>query len=181
MRYNHMFTLAFELESNHPTGEDVTPEQFRAALLARIRDLDRCNEWTEALGPPDDTCEMEPAKPAQASDYVADQHHADAHAPDYDTTEADAHGRAVCAAALACDARLAMHLGVIDDEPYGGMIGVYERLARYAAQMHTANLSQDEPDIYGMSDRVGEYLQTLDTLPDQIPADVLLPKDNDND
>lgn len=54
-RYNHAYDLAFTLISEHPQGEDVTPEMFRAALMKRIEDLDRHNEWQEACGCPFDT------------------------------------------------------------------------------------------------------------------------------
>lgn len=57
-RYNHAYDLAFSLVSNHERGDDVTPEMFRAALVARMEDLDASNAWGEALGCPFDTyCE----------------------------------------------------------------------------------------------------------------------------
>ena len=49
-RYNHAYTIAFSLESNHPTGDDVTPDIYRTALLERIKSLDETNEWWEVVG-----------------------------------------------------------------------------------------------------------------------------------
>jgi hypothetical protein len=48
-RWNHAYDIAFTVISAHPTGEDVTPAMFRAGLMARIRDLDACGEWSEVL------------------------------------------------------------------------------------------------------------------------------------
>lgn len=48
--YNHMFDLAFSLESNDCDAKDVTPAILRAALLKRIDALDESNEWSEACG-----------------------------------------------------------------------------------------------------------------------------------
>jgi hypothetical protein len=61
-RFNHMFTLAFELESEHPTGDDVTPAMLRDAVMRRIGLLDgsderKGTEWVEAVGMPDNTYE----------------------------------------------------------------------------------------------------------------------------
>jgi len=49
-RYNHMFDVAFSLESNKEDGSDVTHAMLRAALLKRIEDLDASGEWLEACG-----------------------------------------------------------------------------------------------------------------------------------
>ncbi len=60
MKYNHAYTIAFSLESNHPTGDDVTPDMFRTALLNRVKDLDSSNEWGEVASEyPYDTYEVE--------------------------------------------------------------------------------------------------------------------------
>jgi hypothetical protein len=48
-RWNHAYDIAFTVISEHSTGEDVTPTMFRDALLARIRELDKCGEWSEVL------------------------------------------------------------------------------------------------------------------------------------
>jgi hypothetical protein len=48
--FNHMFDLAFSLESNDREAEDVTPSMLRAALLKRIILLDAENEWSHACG-----------------------------------------------------------------------------------------------------------------------------------
>lgn len=58
-RYNHAYTVAFSLNSDHPDGEDVTPEMLRVALLRRIIQLDEDGEWEEAVGAPYDTYENE--------------------------------------------------------------------------------------------------------------------------
>ena len=47
-KYSHMYDVAFEIISNHPEGEDVTPEMLKKALISRITDLDKHNEWIEA-------------------------------------------------------------------------------------------------------------------------------------
>lgn len=58
MTYNHAFTLAFEIPgSTDPEGNDITPQQYREALLKRMNDLDKNNEWEEAIGAPYDTFE----------------------------------------------------------------------------------------------------------------------------
>ena len=56
-KYNHVFTIAFSLISELPTGEDVTQDQFVRALLLRIENLMKNNEMHEAIGMPDDTYE----------------------------------------------------------------------------------------------------------------------------
>lgn len=49
-RYNHMFDIAFSLESDDCDAKDVTPAMLRAALLKRIDTLDASGEWLEARG-----------------------------------------------------------------------------------------------------------------------------------
>lgn len=49
MKYNHAVDLAFEVISNDEQGEDITPDMLRAALKNRIENLDRNNEWLEAV------------------------------------------------------------------------------------------------------------------------------------
>lgn len=59
-KYNHAFDIAFELKSNDPNGEDITPSMFSAALRARADSLDEnLSEWLEACGAPFDTYEIE--------------------------------------------------------------------------------------------------------------------------
>lgn len=63
--YNHMYTIAFSAPygsddlydlafslygSTRKDGLDVTEEMLKAALLDRIADIDRSNEWDEAVG-----------------------------------------------------------------------------------------------------------------------------------
>lgn len=61
MKYNHAYDIGFSLESNDKFGKDVTPDMLRTALLNRIKDLDRENEWEEihANSVPFDTYEVE--------------------------------------------------------------------------------------------------------------------------
>jgi len=49
-RFNHMFDIAFSLESDREDASDVTPAMLRAALLRRIVDLGENEEWGEACG-----------------------------------------------------------------------------------------------------------------------------------
>ena len=48
--YNHMFDLAFSLESNDCDAKDVTPAMLRAAILKRVEMIDAANEWAESCG-----------------------------------------------------------------------------------------------------------------------------------
>ena len=57
-KYNHAFSVAFEVESRNEEGEDITPEQYRAALIARANQLFLEGEFSEATGAPDDTYEI---------------------------------------------------------------------------------------------------------------------------
>ncbi len=47
MKYNHLISISFEVESNSEDGKDITPEQFEHALLQRIGNL-KASEWKEA-------------------------------------------------------------------------------------------------------------------------------------
>jgi len=49
MKYNHAVDIAFEVISNDEQGEDITPDMLRAALKKRIENLDKNNEWLEAI------------------------------------------------------------------------------------------------------------------------------------
>jgi hypothetical protein len=57
--YDHAYTLAFSLKSNHPAGDDVTPRQLRTAILERLTTLSD-DEILEAAGAPFDTYEVDP-------------------------------------------------------------------------------------------------------------------------
>lgn len=57
MKYNHAFDIAFSLVSEHPTGEDVTAEQVRDAIIARVHSAYASGELLEAVGAPFDTYE----------------------------------------------------------------------------------------------------------------------------
>ena len=39
-RYNHMYDFAFEVLSDHPEGEDVTPAMLIAACRARLNRIE---------------------------------------------------------------------------------------------------------------------------------------------
>lgn len=56
-RFNHQTALSFTVISDTPDGSDWTPELLREAVLRRIHDLDKHNEWLAAVGPPIDTYE----------------------------------------------------------------------------------------------------------------------------
>lgn len=56
--YDHAFTIAFSVQgSTHPEGEDLTRDQYRAALMKRINELYREDAFGEAVGLPFDTFE----------------------------------------------------------------------------------------------------------------------------
>lgn len=48
-KYNHAYDFAFEVLSNDPEAEDVTPAMLRDALLARVNRLTD-DELREACG-----------------------------------------------------------------------------------------------------------------------------------
>lgn len=55
--YNHLFSLGFSVSgSTRPNAEDVTPRQFRAAVIKRLDQIgsDK-DEWFEAVGEPSDS------------------------------------------------------------------------------------------------------------------------------
>jgi hypothetical protein len=54
--YNHAYSIAFEVYSQHESGDDVTPGMLYDALMRRIRSLGDL-EWLEACGMPYDTHE----------------------------------------------------------------------------------------------------------------------------
>ena len=58
MKYNHVFTLAFSVESNDKEGRDIFGVHFNNAVLRRVIDLNENAEWDEAVGPPSDTFEI---------------------------------------------------------------------------------------------------------------------------
>lgn len=59
MKYNHAFDIAFSIVSEHPTGEDVTAEQVREALLNRIHSAYASGDLLGAIGSPFDTYEVD--------------------------------------------------------------------------------------------------------------------------
>lgn len=56
-KYNHAYTIAFSLESDHPTGDDVTGFMLADALHKKIDELNSEGDiaWTEACDAPFDT------------------------------------------------------------------------------------------------------------------------------
>ena len=54
-KFNHAFTLGFEVVSKAKDGSDITPKQFARAIRARVKDLLANNEMWEAVGAPYDT------------------------------------------------------------------------------------------------------------------------------
>lgn len=61
MKYNHAVSLSFEVVSDDPNGEDLTPAMLKEALLQRMVSLDNGGEWVEAIGLPYDTHEEDAA------------------------------------------------------------------------------------------------------------------------
>lgn len=55
-RYNHMYTIAFEVVNTSPDGEETTAEEIREAVLKRVNSIPD-SEVLEAVGGPDDTYE----------------------------------------------------------------------------------------------------------------------------
>ena len=56
-KYNHVYTIAFEIESDHP-GEMVPKEEILSGLLRRVVNLmNNSDEILEACGMPSDTYE----------------------------------------------------------------------------------------------------------------------------
>ena len=59
-RFNHAYTVAFEVISYREDASDVTPQMLKDALLKRIADLDASYfpgkgqgwEWPDAVGAP---------------------------------------------------------------------------------------------------------------------------------
>lgn len=60
-RYEHYFALPFTIQSEHPEGDDLTSDDFKKAIEARIADLDSSGEiaWQECMGMPDETVDPE--------------------------------------------------------------------------------------------------------------------------
>lgn len=58
-RYNHAFTIAFEVKSNHPNGDDITSDMFKNALIKRAKEISETGveHWFECTGSPFDSFE----------------------------------------------------------------------------------------------------------------------------
>lgn len=66
-KYNYLFSLAFELESDKAEG-DLTPQEIKAALFRRIASLEADEakgnpQWKEAVLPAEDAFDVEPERP----------------------------------------------------------------------------------------------------------------------
>ena len=59
-RFNHMYALAFAMVSTDPTGEHVSAQDVRNAVLKRLASLTDVELVKEAVGLPLDTYEEEP-------------------------------------------------------------------------------------------------------------------------
>lgn len=46
-KFNHMYDIAFSVDSNQEDASDVTPAMLRAALLKRIKDVFEDSGWWE--------------------------------------------------------------------------------------------------------------------------------------
>ena len=58
MKFNHLLSLGFEVESEDPDGEDITWEMVFIAAMERLISLASISEeWKEAVLPPEDTYE----------------------------------------------------------------------------------------------------------------------------
>ena len=60
-KYNHAFDIAFSVISKNENGDDITAEEFAAAIRQRVDDLLSSGELLEAVGAPWDTYEQDPA------------------------------------------------------------------------------------------------------------------------
>jgi hypothetical protein len=58
-QYNHAFDVAFSIVTDREDAEGITAEQFTQAVLQRVLDLNKHDEWNEAVGAPFDTFEVE--------------------------------------------------------------------------------------------------------------------------
>ena len=60
-KYNHVYALAFSVDTDRHMEAPVNPFEIIAALLKRVADVTEHEEWDEALGVPYDTYENEPS------------------------------------------------------------------------------------------------------------------------
>ena len=59
MKFNHVFSVAYSLDSDTPDGSDIGEHEHVAALLKRVAALIDSNEIIEAVGLPEDTYEVD--------------------------------------------------------------------------------------------------------------------------
>ena len=57
MKYNHMYTIAFEVENDSDDGSDTTDSEIVAGLLRRIAGIIDADEIQKAVDGPEDTYE----------------------------------------------------------------------------------------------------------------------------
>lgn len=69
-KYNHLYTLAFSVNTDRPAEWPASATELIAAVLQRIANLSEGErpgvEWNEAVGPPEDTYENE----AEAKQWI---------------------------------------------------------------------------------------------------------------
>jgi hypothetical protein len=67
-KYNHLFTLAFSVNSDRDKEAPVDPAEIMEAICLRVIDIEKNGEWDEAIGLPADTYENEaPLRPQAAA------------------------------------------------------------------------------------------------------------------
>ncbi len=54
-KYNHMYTIAFSINSNQEDGQDISSAQMLEAIINRAQQAHRDGELLEATGAPEDT------------------------------------------------------------------------------------------------------------------------------
>jgi len=54
-QFSHALTIAFQIDSDDRKGDDITPEEMKAAILERVLDPEFLAEALEATMPPYDT------------------------------------------------------------------------------------------------------------------------------
>jgi hypothetical protein len=52
-KFNHQVSIAFTVIGDSKWIDQIPPHVIKAALLARIADLDKCQEWHEAISTED--------------------------------------------------------------------------------------------------------------------------------
>ena len=58
-KYNHMFTIAFEVVSKHENSDKIPHKEILAGLMRRIANVITAEGISEAVGPSDDVFEID--------------------------------------------------------------------------------------------------------------------------